>query len=242
MAPSTWARTVLGLQPLLVDLWPKLLTAGMGDLVMQVTGEHIHPAAQVLWNGTPLAPAGSMAVAAESPEAAAERMLTEQAVTAGLAPVTADGLFAVQATNTISVQVPAALVAAAGFATIQVQNPGDIKSPPVQLAINHTTPVATTLAPTARKAGTPGFTLTVNGSSFAGGATVIWDGVALPTTFVNSTQVTAQVPAGLLAVGNLDGAAVLVRNPAPVQADSNALPFVLQPEVNGRIYLPTVQR
>jgi hypothetical protein len=38
--------------------------------------------------------------------------------------------------------------------------------------------------------------LTVNGSGFATNAAVKWNGVAQPTTFVSSTQLTAAVAAG----------------------------------------------
>jgi len=57
----------------------------------------------------------------------------------------------------------------------------------------------TSLSPNTAAAGSPPFTLTVNGTGFSPGATVQWNPTALVTTFVSSTQVTAAVPATLLA-------------------------------------------
>ncbi|HTQ57942.1 MAG TPA: putative Ig domain-containing protein [Bryobacteraceae bacterium] len=62
-----------------------------------------------------------------------------------------------------------------------------------------TTPVITSLTPSSATAGGPGFTLTVNGSSFASGATVDWNGSPLATTFASASQLTASVPASLIA-------------------------------------------
>jgi VCBS repeat-containing protein len=69
------------------------------------------------------------------------------------------------------------------------------------------------------------FTLTVNGTNFVSGATVLWNGTPLPTTFVNSTQLTAAVPAGDLATSGTFP--VKVANPSPGGATSNALSFTV---------------
>ena len=55
------------------------------------------------------------------------------------------------------------------------------------------------LVPTSATPGGPGFTLTVNGTGFASGATVIWNGVGLATTFVSGEKLTATVPAANIA-------------------------------------------
>lgn len=60
-------------------------------------------------------------------------------------------------------------------------------------------PTLTSINPTQVAAGSAGFTLTVNGSNFLNGATVQWNGSALPTTFGSVSQVTATVAANLIA-------------------------------------------
>jgi hypothetical protein len=60
-------------------------------------------------------------------------------------------------------------------------------------------PTITTVAPVAATAGGPAFTLTVNGTNFYAGATVMWGSTALATTYVSATQLTSLVPANLIA-------------------------------------------
>ncbi len=59
-------------------------------------------------------------------------------------------------------------------------------------------PTITGLSPASATAGSPAFTLTVNGSGFAPGATVQWNGSPLDTTLVSATQLSADVPATLI--------------------------------------------
>ena len=56
------------------------------------------------------------------------------------------------------------------------------------------------LVPTSVAPGGSGFTLTVNGTGFASGATVNWNGVALATTFAGNEKLTATVPAAKIAL------------------------------------------
>jgi FG-GAP-like repeat len=67
-------------------------------------------------------------------------------------------------------------------------------SPPV--------PIITFISPVSAAPGGAGFNLTVNGAGFVGGANpsvVQWNGAGLATTFVGADQLTAEVPAGLIA-------------------------------------------
>lgn len=72
-------------------------------------------------------------------------------------------------------------------------------SQPVTVSLDGTgsnpPPTLTSLSPPTAYVNSPGFTLTVNGSGFESGAVVYWSNTALPTTFVSSAQLTAQVPA-----------------------------------------------
>jgi hypothetical protein len=75
-------------------------------------------------------------------------------------------------------------------------------------------PTISSLSPSSAVAGAPAFTLTVSGSNFVSGSTVQWGGTALTTTFVSATQLTAAVPANLVAAaGSVN---VTVVNPGPV--------------------------
>lgn len=120
-------------------------------------------------------------------------------------------------TESVSAQVPAALVAATGTASITVVTEDGVASNALTFTI--TAPVSiTALSPSSANAGSAAFTLTVTGSNFTQGAQVMWNGQALPTTFVSATQLTAQVAASLVsAVGT---ASVSV-------GGSNALTFTI---------------
>jgi hypothetical protein len=60
-------------------------------------------------------------------------------------------------------------------------------------------PTVNAIGPTAAAEGSAGVTLTVTGVGFAPGATVLWNGTPLATTFVSATQLQALVPAAPLA-------------------------------------------
>jgi hypothetical protein len=73
-------------------------------------------------------------------------------------------------------------------------------------------PAIMQLVPNTANAGDPGFTLTVNGSDFAGAAVVNWNGTAQTTTRMTGSQLIATIPAA--AVATAGTAAVTVTNPA----------------------------
>lgn len=78
------------------------------------------------------------------------------------------------------------------------------------------------LAPSAVAPGSAAFTLTVNGSGFVSGATVLWNGFARTTTFVSSSQLTASILQSDVAVAGT--AEVSVKNPGSA-AISNVVFF-----------------
>ncbi|HEY6002774.1 MAG TPA: cytochrome c peroxidase [Anaeromyxobacter sp.] len=84
-------------------------------------------------------------------------------------------------------------------------------------------PILLSVSPPGEIAGSAGFTLTVTGSGFLGGSIVLWNGVELPTTYVDPSTLTAQVPGGDIASPGTS--AISVRNPAPGGGRSAALPF-----------------
>ncbi|MDB5221403.1 MAG: hypothetical protein JWN83_70 [Chitinophagaceae bacterium] len=91
-------------------------------------------------------------------------------------------------------------------------------------------PATTSISPDAATAGSPGFTLTVNGTNFINGSAITWKGISRTTTFVNSTQLTTFIaasdlsPAGTVAIGVTTTGAATV---------SNTQTFTINPAVGG---------
>jgi hypothetical protein len=127
-------------------------------------------------------------------------------------------------TTQLTAAVPAALIASPGTASVTVQTPDGVSSNALPFTVNPA-PTISSLTPASRTASAPGFTLTVTGSGFANGMAVQWNGFPLITTFVSATQLTAAVPAALLASPGT--ASVTVQTPDG--AASNALPFTVNP-------------
>jgi trimeric autotransporter adhesin len=60
-------------------------------------------------------------------------------------------------------------------------------------------PTVTSISPSSANVGDPSFTLTVNGTNFVSGtSSITWNGTAVTTAFVSTTQLTATIPAGNL--------------------------------------------
>lgn len=85
--------------------------------------------------------------------------------------------------------------------------------------------VSQPLVPMTIAPGGPSFTLTVNGSDFVSGAVVKWNGTALTTQFVSSSQIAATVPAADIASPGT--ASITVTNPTPAGGTSNILSFAV---------------
>jgi len=75
-----------------------------------------------------------------------------------------------------------------------------------------TTPTITAISPNSAVAGGAAFTLTINGTNFVASSMVNFGGAAPTATFVNSTQLTAAIPASSIASTGM--LAVTVTNPA----------------------------
>jgi YVTN family beta-propeller protein len=88
------------------------------------------------------------------------------------------------------------------------------------------TPAITTISPNSAIAGGAAFTLTINGTNFVASSMVDFGGGAMPTTtFVNSTKLTAAIPAS--SIVSAGTSAVTVTNPAPGGGTSNAINFTV---------------
>jgi YVTN family beta-propeller protein len=86
-------------------------------------------------------------------------------------------------------------------------------------------PTITTITPNSTVAGAAAFTLTINGTNFVAASTVNFGGSTPATTFVNSTQLTAAIPAASIA--STGTPAVTVTNPAPGGGTSKAINFTI---------------
>lgn len=86
---------------------------------------------------------------------------------------------------------------------------GSASSPSPQPGV---TPTVSALVPNTANAGDPQFVLTVNGTNFAGNATVNWNGAHQATTHMTAGQLTATIPASAIAAAGT--VSVSVTNPA----------------------------
>jgi hypothetical protein len=95
----------------------------------------------------------------------------------------------------------------------------------LNLTITPTNPTLTAISPASAVAGSGPVTLTATGANFVSASTVQVNGANRSTTFVNSTQLTAVMPASDLAVGAL--LSVTVFSPAPGGGTSAAVTFTV---------------
>jgi M6 family metalloprotease-like protein len=126
----------------------------------------------------------------------------------------------------LTVAVPRDLTMSPGTLRFQVFNsyPSGASSNIASYSITPLVPSVSNLSPPSVVSGASDFTLTVNGSGFVSpcacllqlepGAVVRWNGTALATTFLSASQLTATVPASLVA--SPGPASVTVVNPGNV--------------------------
>jgi sugar lactone lactonase YvrE len=115
----------------------------------------------------------------------------------------------------LSATVPASDLATVGTASITVDTPG--ATPPVSNAVsisitNAPVPTLTSISPNAGPINTPS-ALTLTGTGFTTATTVAVNGATISSTFVNSTQITANLSASNLATPGNDN--ITVTTPAP---------------------------
>jgi len=119
--------------------------------------------------------------------------------------------------------VPSSLIATPGTASVTVTTGGGT-SPTSTFTTTPLPPTITSLSPNAAVAGGAAFTLTVNGTNFVSGATAKWNGAALTTTYKSAAQLTAAVPASLIATVTSANVSVTTSG-----GKSAAMPFAVNP-------------
>ena len=153
---------------------------------------------------------------------------TSYAYTATVSPASATWLTLTGATGTapasgsatVTAHFSTALAPATYSASVLV-NTGSGTAGAIVIPVTYTVSAATTtppvisgLSPSSAAAGGAAFPMTVNGSGFVSNSSVYWNMTALATTFVSATQLTAAVPASLIAAAGT--ASVSVANPGNV--------------------------
>lgn len=129
--------------------------------------------------------------------------------------------------STLTAAVPASLIAVSGKYMLTVTNPGAVSSTnSYGIYVN---PVLQAITPNSAAAGSSSATLTATGVGFVPTDVVYFNASGpqwpLVTTFVNSTTLSAVVPAAALA--NAASATVYVVNSGPGTGASGALPFTI---------------
>ena len=86
------------------------------------------------------------------------------------------------------------------------------------------TPTISSLSPGDIVAGSAAFTLTINGVNFTSSSTVHWGATSLSTTFLSTSQITAAIPASLIATAGSTGITVTTSD-----GSSSAATFTIDP-------------
>jgi len=120
---------------------------------------------------------------------------------------------------------PASLSNPVLSAAITVSSPGGAVSNVLIFTIEPLRPTISALSPASATLGAAAFTLTATGIDFAISCVLRWNGLPLSTTFVSSAQVTAAVPANLVAAAG--SAIVTLINPSG--SISNTAVFSITP-------------
>jgi hypothetical protein len=113
----------------------------------------------------------------------------------------------------LDVQLDIGATLTRGTGTVTVNNEGSYSSNEIKVTVQDAPLKATSLSPPAVPVGAADFTLTVSGTGFVPDSQVLWTGAPLQTRFSSSTQLTARVPAALVAVAG--SGKVTVMNPNP---------------------------
>jgi len=150
-----------------------------------------------------------------------------------------------KSTSQLTADITAADLTVAGPVKVTVVNPGQGGGTSNEVVFTVTRinpfPTITRLSPDTRPAGGPSFTLTVNGTNYVDQSSVVrWNGIARPTTFVDSSQLTADITSDDLAA--MGTASITVSNSPSSGAStdggiSDPATFTIGPPV---LYLPLI--
>ena len=138
----------------------------------------------------------------------------------------------------LTATVDTGLITTGKYALLTVRNLSGLTSDAVVFTVLNPRPTITALDPAGLTAGSPGFTLKVSGNGFMEGSQVLWNGLALTSTFANKNTLNATVPAEYLTYAS--PAMVTVINPEPAGGQSDPYSFTIGR--SGILYLPFARR
>jgi hypothetical protein len=114
-------------------------------------------------------------------------------------------------------------VGRSGFATLNFQDNTVSIFDPVSTGGGNSLSTISSISPTSEQMGSGSFALTVNGTNFVNGASVLFGATARPTTFVSSTQLTAAISADDISTAGIFFVSAM--NPAPGGGSSTSIAF-----------------
>jgi hypothetical protein len=132
----------------------------------------------------------------------------------------------------LSAKIADALLTSTGTLKVTVFTPvaangggGGGESSAVDFNVVNPVPTLSALAPNSALTGSSGTTVTLTGTKFVSGSVAVFDGTDLATSFVNSTTLTAAIPAAnLLGTGSFP---VTVRSPSPGGGTTQSIAFTV---------------
>lgn len=150
-------------------------------------------------------------------------------------------------TTQLLTSIPVVNLATPGTANVSVQvtgpNGGTTGTLPFDI-LPGLAPFLLSISPNSAPAGSPGFTLSVTGGNFEPGAgvtNVLWGGTSLATTFVDAQDLTAVVPASLLASPGVVNVSVQQGGSNP--GTTGTLSFTVGPRPGAfDLFLPLIMR
>lgn len=183
--------------PVLASIAPSSVQVGSGDMILTLNGTNFSKSPKVTFDNVDL---------------------VIQSVTA----------------NVLTATVPAALVAVAGSRPVTVANPapGGGKSSTIAFIVTNPQAITVTgVSPTTALVGSGNVTLTIAGAGFVqgsggSGSSVSFNGVNIPTTVTDQTQMSATIPAALLTTSGTFP--IVVTNPPPGGGVSSPVTFEVQ--------------
>jgi hypothetical protein len=128
--------------------------------------------------------------------------------------------------------IPSDLLVSSGAVPVTVvsPDPGGGPSSPISFTVANPGAAVSNINPSAAFVGSAAFDMTVVGSGFVNGSTVLFNGNALTTTYQSDTTLKASVPATSLTAAS-DGFPIAVSNPPPGGGVSSPVAFkVLYPQ------------
>lgn len=130
--------------------------------------------------------------------------------------------------TSLSATIPASLLATSGSVPVTVvsPDPGGGTSSAISFTVSNPDAAITSINPSAAFVGSAAFDMTVSGSGFVNGSSVLFNGTALTTTFQSASKLKASVPSSALtAAGDFP---IAVKNPPPGGGVSTPIVFRVQ--------------